>query len=1244
MSFLKKEDGMIPFSSLGIIMLLITGIAIYHFSKVDLQRARSMNKHTADMETFYLTTSINLDLQQITRGAIKQAILNHSISTYGSPINIDEEWKNRKAYEQWRKNLEKDIEQSIIDSIYYSYYQGNISKLNERYDDHLTNFDFSRFLSSKKDLKVKINPDFYDRDKKVQHSLETEVNFYRNGIIGAHNKYTFHEMSLKLGTSVTSGLRPFTMADKAYAFTGIFKKRAPNPLNPLECIEPKKAGYNTVDELAWYLWGIQEVLGFFEANVNHNIKFATDDRASYSLIQLIIAYKELEQFGTFDYIHATSEFIRPWLGSENEGEEFVRVLEKGLNEKVAKEAADMMESSTFIKNLFSRINEIGDLLILSASHLDSATVNMDKGGGFPPAIASNLNLASEGVTQHLRQASDMSRLMEVYDTLSLIKEEVEENKENVESSEIENWGDKIEAQISTVAQEWNDVKEEWKEGKYDLETSKNNLILAKKDLIGLKFWLEDEKCKNNVATSLWFGNENQNYKGMYEILPAKLEETNRLIDSLSDLEGRYNALRYDENSDDYYINYYYHETIRNLKEAKSLLSQAESARETYLAQKYKYDNCRLQIDYKDPKMGGCLSSGYRCRAYKCSPYPCDCTTEEGVTTCETCYRTCYHSCYDCICDKGILEINFREAQSKYEEYMKKALKPLSRAIEDVLLMRNSGETFYDEKGAQEILEEIEKIHGVYTTPTYLPSQETYYSITDIYYAHWNFSHSKNDIPHYILALDINTPLTYNLENKKFDDYGIFHIQRTVKAMERAIEDPSLDVDALQRGEQALEKMINQRYFENLSGILELIGIFIESSENMRTALLNIRTLETHFPNAVDHAYTTFLLPPINSSRLGYQYQGLSVIHDIRLRVDTRPGKIKLPIIGEVGLGRDNSVNPSFPLPYTPVNFYIWGFEITPSFNEEIPEMSTLWLIDSDTNVLTSLLEMKINDKTIPIPLILHKPIMYKFEFTPLEIISKSIGKNYLPPVVVFSVGPFTTRFRDRVEPPDKDITVPILVDLSYSDKRVYLNTSNSAGREVYVFTSAFERVNSLSYPLKTSLGTLKLNGKTFFSSNSKAPKWAQLNGLKLLDEYGWSEIIIDAYATHDPMSPIFSNKSKRIEKTSHVKGSDHIRILLQEDIGKISISGSKYGDHLRVSNKGNKRVDISISGETCTFFKPMTPRSTITKEMWFGTIDPKRSIELIVFYKEKTNVSVEIEMPRVLKEDLDIPSIKIEYP
>jgi len=1208
--FCRDERGMVPYSLLGITMLLIVGVAVYHFNNMDILKAQERNSLTFDMETFYSTVKIGQDLHDVARTSAEKAILEHSMSTYASPIDVNAEWGTETAFGEWKNNLADDISEEAKKEIYNFYYHGNQSALEKQYYNPSTDFDFSKFIFQD-NIEVSVTQDNYDHSSKIQKSLELKVGFKDGGVVNSKNRFTGYELSMGTGTVVSVDSRPFTMADKVYDFTEMFNKN------------------ESADELAWYLWGMQEVLGLLEANVKHNVKFATDDRVSYSLMHLIIAYKELEHFGTFDYVHTTLEFLRPWMGSEGEATEFLSLFQESVEGGYVDQAIESMGAAIFVRNVANRTQDVSDSMVLASSYIDSGTVTVD-GGGFNSSEVAGLQLSGEGTVQHLERVEDTQKLTDVRKAIESTKKDVVKAKTNVRDSTINSLS--IKSQLAPLKTEWDEVRGEWNKAKKDFTTSQHAITSARDDYSSLSLYIDGEKCNNPIAAMLWFGDSNQRVKGLRKILPAKVNETEELLDYYLNLEEALDELNYESVSDSYKIDKYHENAKNSLNEAEVSMQKARAARDEYLDQKYKYDHCYRHVDWRDSKMENCLGSGYSCKPYDCHPYDCNCVTEtdeEGnsATSCDTCYETCYHECYDCICDKNVLKVNYQRADAEYRGHMISAEEYLATAAMEVLSLQEQIDAFFNDKGIENVYKKIDS--------PILPS------ISYSYYRHWNYTPCQDDIPFpgkkYNCAKtlvpdpspDINetnydekmpkSPLTYDDAHEYYSNYGLYYLKYVIDKMDETFGGESLNQTTLENGKDALEDMKDNGFFKKIHAILKPVKKLVDTAGDVKSAIAMIKNADENFPNINEHFYTTLPLPPFNGSKIGFENQGFTVIHDIRLRADTRPGKIKLPIVGDVSLGRDNAVNPSLPIPYTPINVYLWGFDIGPSKvgtkKEGVSEPSTLWLIDIESNKIAPLMEIKSDNENVQVPLYLHKPVMYKYEFTPNETISK--GLDNLPPVFILSLGPFSTRFGSHMEPPDKDITdnplaIDVAFDREFANDSAVLAVSAKSG-DISVKTYITEVVSSSSFSISDE-------------DEKEIKKTILKDDLTLLDEYGWSEVRADAYATDGSASDVTKE---------NIKGEDHARVyFIDSSLTSVGIKLENDGSKLKVINTGNKKVGVAIGTipeSGCVFILYDGGMA----KTWIGTVGPDAPVNLTIISDRNTKITARVLMPEKVKDKLE---------
>ncbi|MEE8403545.1 MAG: hypothetical protein V3R93_07300, partial [Candidatus Hydrothermarchaeaceae archaeon] len=1016
--------------------------------------------------------------------------------------------------------------------------------------------------------------------------------------------------------------RPFTMADKAYDFTRMFNEN------------------ESVDELAWQIWGMQTVLGLLEANVKHNVKFATDDRATYSLMQLIIAYKELEHFGTFDYVHTTLEFLRPWMGSEGEATEFLSLFQESVEGGYVDQAIESMDAAIFVRNVAERIESVSDSMITASSYLDSETVTED-GGGFNTPEVAGVPLSGEGTVQHLKRAKDTKKLTAVLKAIESTNKDVRRVKEVVTDDTVDSLS--VQAQLAPLRTEWSEVRSEWTKAKSDFSRSRGEIKSARDGYSSLSIYIDGEVCTNPIAAMLWFGDSEQDVKGFREILPAKVNETDALVEYYRDLEVAINALEYID--DEYQIDAHYNNVKEALERAEANLQEARAAREKYFDQKYNHDNCYRHVDWKDPKMRGCLGQGYACKPYDCNPYKCNPVTEtdeEGnsVTSWDTCWKTCYRTCYDCICDKDVLMASYQRADTEYREQMRLAGQNLDTAASEVSTLQIQIEAFFSDRGLAQFYRMINDTHGMYDEPTNRPLERAArpYSISDSYYSHWNYSSCSDDrkyncakmlVP--VPSLPINSanyasnmpksPLTYDAAHRGYGDYGLYYIKYVIDRMDETFSDKSIDAEAMKDGKDTLEEMKSNGFFETLLAILKPVNKLMDTAGDVKSAIAKIKHADEAFPHINEHFYTTLPLPPFNGSKIGFEDQGFTVIHDIRLRADTRPGTITLPIIGPVTLGKDPGVNPALPIPWTPISVYLWEFEIGPSKvgteKDGDSEPSTLWLIDTENVQIAPLMEMKIDSGgTVPVPLYLHKPIMYKYEFTPEKSIRK--GLNDLPPVFVLSLGPFMTRFRSHMEPPDKAVTdSPLAINVSFdrefaNDSAVLTVSTPEEGIRIRKYITEVVNGNSSSLP----------NDKNEISTND----------LALLGEYGWSEVRADAYATDLDSDFDIAN----------IKGEDHARVyFIDASLTSVGVRLEENDGSLNIENTGNKRVDVSVnpeSVETCMF---IFYEGNMSKN-WIGSINPNKSVNLNVSVMDGTKIVAKVLIPEKIEEELERRGIQLK--
>ncbi|MBU2559585.1 hypothetical protein KKA03_01665, partial [archaeon] len=1161
------------------------------------------------------------------RVSAEKTILEDSLATYGRPVDVDSEWGNKSEFDDWKNRTAKKIKEQAEKEIFDFYYGGDEEALKKQYYNPSTDFNFENFIKDG-GVEVSITPDSYDASTKTQNALELTVGFTDGGIISAKNKFTGYELTMTAGTNVSVDARPFTMADKAYDFTEKFNNE------------------DKADNIAWRMWGIQTVLGLFEANVKRNVKYATDDRVSYSLMHLLVAIEELETFGTFDYVHTTVEILRPWIGAEDEASEFFSILSLSMEESNVDEAIGAMDAALFVHNTTVKIQEISNSMILASSYLDSSTVTED-GVGFEKSEVKKEFLSGEGTAQHLKKAANTEKLTNVYDEIVGTggkKEKVTNSKNNVEDSTVDSLS--VADQISDIDFEYKEVRSEWEEAESDFLRSKYEIISVRGDYFSLNSTFNNEICTNPIAAMLWFGDSNQNVKGFREVLSSKFDETNELVGYYGELEKAVYNLSYDSFADSYQIDGHYGIANASLNKAETRIQSARSARTEYIDQKYKYDNCRTHFDETDPEMDECLGTGQKCNFHRCNFHKCNCETDEdGEESCDTCWDTCWQICYYCVCDKKVLKNNYEKANKTYVTQMWLTEDGLTDAAPEVPLLQTQINAFFTDKGLADVYPMIENTHGMNEEVTTQPFDQTAkpYSISNNYYAHWDYSCSgdkKYECAEDVLdpSSDIDetnyedmpkSPLTYDSAHKDNNNYGLYYLKFVIDRMNETFGASSINSGELAEGKKKLNEMKDKGFFAKMNAILKPIKALIDGAGDIKSAIAKVKNAEAGFPNSREHFYTTLPLPPLDIPGVDIDDQGFSVVHDIRLRADTSPGRIKIPFIKDpISLGDDDGINPSFPIPYTPIFVYLWQFDITPckvgTDDNGANESSTLWLMDIENNQVAPLMEMKMDEYDIPVPFYVHKPTMYKYEFTPKQTFTKKIDAKKLPPVFVIAAGPFRTRFGSYVEPPDKEVTDdPVPIDV-YFDREF--------ADESAVMDVVYKKENIAIKHFISLTESVSLNSTPISEEDEKEITVSTKN-LTLLREYGWSEVQADVYAT---------SVLDELLDIKNIQGEDHARVyFIDPTLESIEVRLERNGPNLKVINDGNKKIDVSVDQKaenSCLF---ISHKGNMSKS-WIGLVEPGSPIDLAVFPENNVIITAKVLMPEKVEEELERRGIPLK--
>ncbi|MEE8167840.1 MAG: hypothetical protein V3T58_03075 [Candidatus Hydrothermarchaeales archaeon] len=1219
-NFISEQEGAVPFSALAMAMLLLAGVAIYHFSDMDLARARQRNLRTADMDTFYGTAQVVLDVQQAVRETAEKVIMNSSIATYENPIDVDQ-WHSGDGYSIWKETLRDNLEREIGLRILEFYAHDDATILEKRYRSHSTDFDFSNFIGGGEtdNFEVEVVPDEFTM---AQKELTVKFGFSEHGIISSKNRFTGHTMSMKAGSEVAIDVRPFTMADKVYNFTGIFKRNAPD-------VWDFSSTRDTVDEFAWYIWAAEEVVGLLEANLRHEIRFATDERATYSLAHMIIAYKEMQHFGTFDYLHTLKEVLRPWIGQENRGKEFLSLLRLGIESGYVDQALGMMESGQMIEKLYSSSQKTNHAILHSIAYLDSSLVSQRNVpfDYFPPAN----EIPTQGAVQQLRIAHDIALLREaasdVEETLVAV-EEAEYNPGRYDSA----WLGTIEADGEMVEAEYSEFRGAVRSALESSKAAGVRMQQVKDALIHMRTTLDDGKCESILAGQLWYGGDdgNQGLKGMREILPLKEKGAEGFIEEIATLQEMLLELKYDDR--DGALDEEYEETMNKLRAAKKALSEAGGYRNYYYS-------CR---DYwgtsHSRPTSGCEESRTESETYSCG-------TEKEPRTCTTYWKE-----YRCTCKSYY--------RDEYTEHMSKALEKLPGVLNGIYSMDSSITRWFKEHSYDKTMDKIPEIHG-FASGT---------GIASFYY-----NHHESELPGegYTSEFEVNLNLKSKSEEivpalsyevgdaigEEFADYGYAYIHATISGIYGSFHPSGVEME-YSKAREILEKMRGDGFFDFLTELLDMLSALLNYAGDIEGALVLLERESVAFPNLMEHLYTTLPPPPF-----GRDNQGFSILHDIRLRVDNHPLTLKftVPLLGDVEFELPPGSNPqggkgySIPLPFTPIHIYSWGFDIVRSQvgnnatdPGETGEKSILRVIDYENQGnIAPLAEMSIGDERLPAPVYLHKPVMYKYEFTAGDYedeyanhaISKGLKSQRLPPVIVIALGPFVTNFGSWEEPPDSGKTL-LSIDVEFSKPyasefpvfaRVRQDHYDGEMKAlVRIYETAAGRSNQV-YPKSNSYAEISLDRETPVDIEVKE------SALSLLKSYGWSLLNADAY--------IFPERAVEEEIKDRVSGEDHASIPLIDPELDMDVRISKIEQNkILMSNFGNRRVDVTLTsshkGKSCGFFR----RENIwSKNLWEGTMEAGESRWVDAAIVGSVTLSLDVDVPgAVLRALENVTSVHAE--
>ncbi len=1196
-AFITDERGSIPFTALGVVMLLIATVGVYHFNRVNELSVEQRTVRRSDMEAFYSSAQIVFDIQQVARMAAEDVLVDDSIESYSKPLNVDA-WHDEDSYNTWREELkieiseriEKDVVASYRDYKYYS--TGHLVGGNIEYD-------FSNFLESKEKppVEVVVTPDGLNREQKMMMlNISTDL----NNAIGILNKDTGFSMAMRDDTVVGVNARPFTMAEEVYDFTGIFKRDSPN-------IWDFDDSKDTVDEFAWYIWAAEEVLGLLEANLVHEIRFATDERVTYSLAHMIIAYKEKQHFGTYDYLHVTREVLRPWIGEEADGKEFLELLKLGIQSGYVDHAIGMMESGDLMGRLNSLSWEVNDNIIHAIARLDSTLVN---GESFPEGYIPKEMFIPQGAVQLLHTARDISSLRTVESDIKDIRSAVAEATGNPGRYRSQ-WAGDLKSHRSLVDKEYREFVEDIGHAESSVGLAQQDMMYVTDSLEEIEHALNESKCESLIASQLWYGSGgaqgDEGMKGLKDVLSVKRARADNISGALTILHSLTGGLEYNEVVGDIDETFYF--AVGDMGRALSALDGAATYRGYYYScrESWSRTHSRPTSSCEDRRR---VSETY------------DCGTDEEPATCTRSWSE-----YRCTCKDYY--------SRKYTDRMSEADYALLSAEEEIESLEDSINSWFDERGYEDVLEETSNVHG-YETST---------GLMGFYYNHHRIKPAHRYVKAFEVALNLSEPLaessprtalSYTVGDtleEEFADYGYGFIHATFIGLNTAFNPRGADI-RYDKAKDALEAMRKDGFFEFILELTTAISDLTNHFGDILALLSEIDRDYASFPLFRDHLYASFPLPPMDQSDKGF-----SLLHDIRIRADNHPAVLEfsLPIIGErkielpPGNNEAGGKGYSVPIPFTPLNIYAWGFHITrsqegsgPLSTEAVGEKSTLWLADYENQGnMAPLAMVRFDNESYPTPVYLHKPLMYKYEFTAGDHdesrggISKGFSSKKLPPVIVIALGPFFTSFRGWIEPPDSGRDLPIDVELEESEDIVIVTAKLHQGAgsseggfllRVYELGNGNNEDPLLSREIRGSLNEMPIKLEV------------KKTELPHLETHGWSLINADIYALDE------TTTLPDMELLDHVVGEDHANFLIIDPALRMDVGITDYdGESIGIMNSGNKVVEVVLTADGgCCFFKE---RSNWNRDLWMGSLEASETKRITIRPVGPVSLALEADMP-----------------
>ncbi|MEE9594449.1 MAG: hypothetical protein V3V92_03520, partial [Candidatus Hydrothermarchaeales archaeon] len=296
-----------------------------------------------------------------------------------------------------------------------------------------------------------------------------------------------------------------------------------------------------------------------------------------------------------------------------------------------------------------------------------------------------------------------------------------------------------------------------------------------------------------------------------------------------------------------------------------------------------------------------------------------------------------------------------------------------------------------------------------------------------------------------------------------------------------------------------------------------------------------------------------------------------------------------------------------------------------------------WLADYENQGnMAPLAMVRFDNESYPTPVYLHKPLMYKYEFTAGDHdesgdgISKGFNSKKLPPVIVIALGPFLTSFRGWIEPPDSGRDLPIDVELEESEDIVIVTAKLHQGAgsseggfllKVYEVGNSNNENPVLSRETRGSLNEMPIKLEV------------KKTELPHLETHGWSLINADIYALDE------TTTLSDVELLDHVVGEDHANFLIIDPTLRIDAGITDYnGESIGIMNSGNRVVEVVLTADGgCCFFKE---RSNWNRDLWVGSLEAGETKRITIRPVGPVSLALKADIPtkiqRLLQNSTDM--------